>query len=303
MKTTLTFLALFACYFGSFSQFYQQYFDGADTSAWNSIIVEIEADSNNLWQVGPPLKVIFDSASTDPNVIITDTAQFLAGANVSRFGFRIATQSWGWGILALQWVQKLDMPHGMAGGLVEFSTDYGLTWENSFTSPYVYNFYGFLPQNQSTLWTGEEGFSGQDSSWRDIWLCYDLSWAGLVDSMDVRFTFKADSTGENYEGWMIDNLLCHLTIGHTLKEVPKDDHLLVYPSVTSGRIHILASKIEPEDYIERIEVMDALGRIVESVGPCPTRFWMDLQQHAPGNYYVRVKTPSRTETAKVVLTR
>jgi hypothetical protein len=304
MKTTLTFLAILACYIYSFSQsYYQQYFDGADTSAWNSIFVHIEADSNNLWQVGTPQKTIFNAPATIPNVIVTDTINSPSGANLSRFEFKIGTQVWGWGILALQWMQKLDMPPGLAGGIIEFSVDTGQTWQNAFNNPYVYNFYGYQPGNHDTLFTGEEGFSGQDTSWRDIWLCYDLSWMFGIDTIGVRFTFKADSVAEGYEGWMIDNLLAHITFGHTLKEVPKDDHLLVYPSVTSNRIHILAAKHALEDYIERIEVMDPMGRIVESIGPCPTRFWMDLQHLTPGNYYVRVTTPHGTETSKVVLMR
>ena len=169
-------------------QSYQQYFDGADTSASNSILIQLDTASTNIWQVGQPLKIIFDSAATAPNAIVTDTNHIYPKNNISRFTFKV--KPWTpWGILAIQWKQKLDMEKHHAGGVIEYSIDTANTWTNIFNDPHVYNLYGFLPANQDTLWTGDVAFSGTDSSWRDVWLCFDMSWLSFNDSIYFRYTF------------------------------------------------------------------------------------------------------------------
>jgi len=105
----------------SVGQTITQYFDGADTSALTSILIDIEPDTQNLWQIGPPQKTLFDTAFTAPNAIVTDTINRLQSRNISRFVVRIPDTALRWGILALQWVQKLDMAYDLQGGMVEFS--------------------------------------------------------------------------------------------------------------------------------------------------------------------------------------
>src|SRR4051812_44380034 len=109
ISTLIIFILFFTC--KSDAQFFQQFFDGADTSVSNSIIIEYDTSSSNIWQVGAPHKNIFDSASTRPNAIVTDTSAFYPVNNVSRFSFVVLP--WvTWGIYALQWNQKIDMDPG-----------------------------------------------------------------------------------------------------------------------------------------------------------------------------------------------
>ena len=169
-------------------QTYSQYFDGADTSAFNSLLINIDTSSSNIWQIGQPQKIIFDTAATFPNAIVTDTSNYYPTNNTSSFSFGVDPQWFGWGILALQWKQKLDMDIDYDGGIIEFSSDTGNTWKNVFNNPYVYNFYGFDTANQDTLISGDYAFSGTDSTWKDIWLCFDLSWLSFSDSLMFRYT-------------------------------------------------------------------------------------------------------------------
>ena len=158
----------------SFCQYeFYQYFDGADTNEFSSILIDIDTASSNIWQIGAPQKSIFDSAATTPNVIITDTINYYPSNNTSSFQYTIIPWT-TWGILAIQWKQKLDMDFGKDGGIIEFSVDGGNTWQSAFDNPYVYNFYGFDTNNVDTLQTGEDAFTGVDSTWKDIWLCYDM---------------------------------------------------------------------------------------------------------------------------------
>ena len=303
MKTTIFFgLLSFISPFFANSQTYSQYFDGADTSTWNSIFVELDPDTSNIWQIGPPQKTIFNTAATAPNVMVTDTINFYTTNNSSNFTFYIEPNWFGYGgILALQWKQKLDMDKGHDGGVIEYTVDGGNTWENVFNNPYVYNFYGFDMANQDTLMNGEYAFSGSDTTWKDIWLCFDLYWLTFVDSLQFKFTLKSDSIDNSKEGWMIDNLLAHITIIHTINELEQEEYLKIFPNPTTGRIDIQAKKLDEFHIIEKIELFNAEGRLVQEYGISPTKFYLDINDQPNGVYFLKIQTNLKTEIHKVVL--
>lgn len=305
LKLLLTSVALIFSYSATNAQgYYTQYFDGADTSSWSSIFIKTDTAAGNVWQVGKPQKMIFDSASTLPNALVTDTINFYPANNISRFQVKFATVQWSpAGILALQWKQKIDLDAGQDGAIIEFSAD-DTTWQNAFNNPYVYNFYGYNTANADTLASGEYAFSGTDSTWRDIWLCFDLSWMWTIsDSITVRFTLKSDSVNNNREGWMIDNMIAHVTGIHTVKKSEHEEYLKVFPTATTGIVHIETAKLQEYHIIESIEVMNAEGKIVDRYGISPTKFYIDLSRHRNSIYYIRVKTNFKTETFKVILQR
>jgi len=283
--------------------FYQQYFDGADTSASNSVLIEILPDSTNIWQVGKPNKTIFNGAATVPNAIVTDTINFYPVNNTSSFKATIIT-SWftPWGIFALQWKQKLDMDQNTDGALIEFSYDNGATWYNAFNNPYVYNFYGFQPSNQDTLPGGQACFSGTDTTWRDIWLCMDKSWmSSMGDTIDFRFTLQTDSIHNNKEGWLIDNMLAHITWVHTVGEIKSDKYFNVYPNPANDLIHIDTKKLREFHLIETMELISANGQVVERWSNIPTRFFIDTRKYTNGTYTLKIKTNKHQETFPMVI--
>ncbi|HEX8517564.1 MAG TPA: T9SS type A sorting domain-containing protein [Bacteroidia bacterium] len=278
-----------------------QYFDGADSSYYNSLFVHIDNTVNNIWQVGKPQKVIFDSAATLPNAMITDTTNNYPQGNTSSFTFHTEPYMTH-GILAIQWKQKLDMEKDHAGGIIEFSVDYGTTWQNAFNNPYVYNFFGFEEENVDTLASGEYAFSGTDSTWKDIWLCYNMSWLwGSADSVKVRFTFKSDSLVSGKEGWMIDNMNTHFTFAHPVKEVTMSDEFNVYPNPASNRINIQLKAEEEYHIIELMELIDSQGRRVGEWKNIPTRFWIETGKYPAGSYYLKIKTNLRSKTVPVMI--
>jgi len=290
----------------SSAQFYTQYFDGADTSLYNAILIDIDPDSSNVWQIGTPQKTIFNSAATQPNAIVTDTINFYPTNDTSRFIAKVYLNSWTWGIFALQWKQKLDMDTSFDGGIIEYSTDSGSTWINVFNNPYVYNFYGYDSLNADTLSGGEYAFSGTDSTWRDIWLCFDMSWLQQFqwnDTLLFRFTLLSDSVNNNKEGWLIDNMLSHITIVHTIKETEQDKYLNVYPNPANNIVHIQAEKIMDFHIIEQMELVDPLGRVVEKWTNIPTKFWFDASKYNDGLYFLKVKTNLKSENIPLVISK
>jgi len=282
------------------SQEQQQYFDGADTIVGQSIFINLDTSVTNIWQIGPPQKRIFDAATTLPNVLVTDTINNYPINNNSSFSFPVNSDLINWGILAVQWTQKLDMDHGKDGGLIEYSTD-GTNWENVFNSSYVYSFYGFENENKDTLENGTPVFTGVDSLWRDIWLCFDGSWVSSQDTLQFRFTLTSDSIDNNREGWMIDNLLNHITFIHTLSEVEQKEYIRLYPNPTSGIVNIETQKINEFHIIENMQLFNVEGKLVESFGTSPTKFSIDISDHPRGVYFLKINTNLKTETVRIVL--
>lgn len=285
-----------------YAQEHYQYFDGADTMSY-SLQIEIDTSYNeNIWQIGEPQKALFDSAYSPPNVIMTDTINFYPINNESSFQFTIIDPSiYGAGIFAVQWMQKLDMDPGTDGGVVEFSVDNGLTWENAFISPYIYNFYGHDPSNENVTYDGTPCFSGQDSTWRDIWLCIDNSYLDLFDTVTFRYTIYTDDEDNSREGWMMDNFRAHITWVHTINENPQTEYLRAYPNPTEdGLVQIEAKKTQDFHIIEYMAVMDMEGKVLKEYEMVPTKFRIDIGDLPKGNYLLTVQTNLKTETFKIV---
>lgn len=280
---------------------YFQYFDGADTSSWNSLIMHIDTNADNIWQIGPPQKGIFDLAATVPNVIVTDTINFYSPDNNSVFSFSLYEESFYPGILAMQWKQKLDMSSGQDGGIIEFWNGQVGQWQNVFNNPYVYAFYGYLPENADTLQNGEHCFSGTDSAWRDIWLCFDINWLTYLDTLKFKYTFKSDEVAEEKEGWMMDNFMAHVTIIHSVNEKEQFEYVDVWPNPTQGRISINTRKSDDFHIIEKLELYNILGTLLQSFEYVPTRFFIDISDYPDGVYFLRVETNKKTETKRLVL--
>ena len=110
----------------SYSQgYYEQYFDGADTTS-QSVQISFGTDSNNVWQIGPPQKTLFNAAATEPNVLVTDTINPYITGDTSMVVATAPLEGIGW-ILAVEWMQKLDLDTNLAGAVLEYSLDDGQT--------------------------------------------------------------------------------------------------------------------------------------------------------------------------------
>jgi hypothetical protein len=282
---------------------YYQYFDGANTNPANSIIVGIQTSSTNIWQIGKPQKTLFSSASTTPNVIVTDTINKYPVNNVSTFTFAIKNPSFPSpaAITAIRWKQKLDMDQGLDGGIVEYSTNSGVTWVNSFNNPNVYMFYGFQPANKDTLPSGEFCFSGTDNNWRDIWLCLGPSVTVVNDTIMLRYKFKSDSVNTLKEGWMMDNFMAYFTMMHPVKSISQEENLVVYPNTTSGILNVETKKHGDKGYIMFVELYDMSGKLLESYGQNSSKVVLDISKYPDGLYNLRVVSNAITTDFPVVL--
>jgi hypothetical protein len=284
--------------------YYVQDFDGANTTPSTSIMVTIQTSSTNIWQIGKPQKTLFSSASTTPNVIVTDTINNYPSKNVSSFTFPVVNTYWPsvtWAIWAVRWKQKLDMDQGLDGGIIEYSTNSGNTWLNAMNTPTVYNFYGYQPANKDTLPSGEFCFSGTDNVWRDIWLCFSNSVTAANDTLLLRFTFKSDSVNTNKEGWMIDNMMAYMTNIHPVKQASQAEYINVYPNITNGIVNVEAKKYREDDVILKMELLNAEGKIIESYGQNKMKVVLDISKHPPGLYHLNITTNVKSASQTILL--
>ncbi len=305
-KNIILFFILLFSSFNLLSQNYTQYFDGADTNynhllTTPSIKIEFNPGSNpNIWQIGKPQKNIFNSYSTVPNVIVTDTINLYAKNDTSSFQF--LTICWSQcDIRTLRWKQKLDYVNNEDGGKVEFSVDGGLNWQNAFNNPNVYNFYGFNLANKDTLLNGDVVFSGTDTSWADIWLCFRNPFISGFDSLMFKFTSITGHSTLSKEGWMIDNLMSNCTVLHTLQDVNKDKYLYIYPNPSNNILHIDLKKNFKDIIIEEIELINSFGEIIDKWQKIKSKLDIYTNNYPNGNYFLKIKTNYITENIAIVI--
>ncbi len=280
------------------AQYGSQYFDGQEGMHYFT-----DSTANNLWQIGPPQKLLFNEASTAPNVAITDTLEYYPENNESILTIEVVNDSGYFGeYTTFNWVQKIDFGLSNDGGIVEFKANDTSDWVNIFDNPFVYEVFGFDEANLGVLSSGDMAFSGTDLTWRHLWMCLDANFFYTEDTLHFRFRMVSDEVPSEHEGWMIDNLHFQSVTPHTLEDlVPEGTYMSIGPNPSSGRIQILTEKLPDYHIIESIEVWNMQGQAVRQYGKSPTKFWIDIGDLPKGVYFLKVKTNLREETFKVLL--
>lgn len=301
MKTLLLCLFTSLLYYSN-AQYLLQYFDGSDTIPGQALFVEF--DTTGIWQIGEPEKTYFDTAYTVPNVLITDTLNPLPDSTDAYFWFTYDLQNYQGGVIALQWTQKLDLDTNTEVAIIEFSTDTMQTWQNVFYHPDIDNFYGYLSSSEGTHHqTGDIGFTGTDTIWRDIWLCfgYDFIYNYNIDTLNFRYRILTDTVEHQSEGWMIDNFLVHETWFHTIGEISDEDTFTAFPTETSGPLKVVCSKKGSPLVIDHVELIDMSGRVMREYKPESTNFELDLSRFPAGQYKLKIITDQGFDVCPVII--
>jgi len=275
----------------------QQFFEGPDMNQYPFEPTIDTTHGLSAWQIGTPSKTVFDSAYSLPRAIMTDTMNPVSSLDTARFEF-VVDQNYLWSpaIYGFQWMQKLDFP-SETYGLVEFTTD-GIQWRNVFNDPYVYNWYGWDATNVDTLSGGEIVFTGQDTVWRNLWLCIYYDFSGIFEYR-IRFTVWSNAETGPADGWMMDNFYLNETIVHVLKEPQMPEPILVYPTETDGRVNIRIDHNSFQDHISALRLIDLEGRVLQEYADLPPKFWIEFTDQAPGWYIVEVQTKKHHEQYRV----
>lgn len=251
MKKLALLTLLFGIYSISFSQITKDLYD---TLPWDTItfekqyeFLEIDTFPQNIWQIGQPQKVYFDSSYSAIKAIVTDTVTSYPIDNHSYFDIKIGEFNYNYYYMyyvGMEIKHKFDTDTLKDGGYISVSYDNGLTWMNIIND--TSDYYDIKPSDNDwwpntslysetdTLYNGEFGFSGKSEGWQTTFFSWyyipvknDLNW---VDTTLIRFNFISDNIDNNKEGWMIDDIkLCSVDLGSAYNE-NKVEEFSIYPN-------------------------------------------------------------------------
>ena len=180
----------------------------------NKVVIDT-AEHPNIWQIGRPQKIYFDSAYSRPNAIVTDTVGYYPSGNMSSFTIEVKKNKDSiyhtcWGTARLSFWHKYDTDTLFDGGYVEIQYDSSNVWTNVINDPGAWlgeqNFYGLT----DTILGNIPAFNGRSNGWvlSDInwlWMAFTKS-EGFHYDVKIRFVFQSSTKKVSREGWIIDNI-------------------------------------------------------------------------------------------------
>jgi hypothetical protein len=234
MKKILIIVGLIMCCYAVNAQFINDFitFETPDS------LVRIDtALAGNIWQIGQPQKVFFDSAYTVPNAIVTGLVNNYPKGNYSTFTVKITDTSEGWipyraGVI---YVHKFDTDSLHDGGYIEDSYDGGSTWMNIENDPFA--LFHYYPEQVSdpVIANGNFAYTGRSTSaygFANGWRQDQLMWCfpGMQHPVYLRFVFFSDTIQTNHEGWMVDNIQVYSDICEGINELNDPALLTISPN-------------------------------------------------------------------------
>jgi len=290
----------------SLTHYLVDYIDAYDIGYIDSLAtIIIDTSGTRLWQTGNTLKPVFSNDTTRSHGIMTDTLHPYP-ANVSDF-FVIKMYNAPPNPIIDVWHEyQTDPVH--AGGIIEFSTDSGLSWVNivECSSIYAQNIYSVT----DTLLSGEPAFAGnsggqQLSHFQFITCvgskplstgCY-LGYGYETSNIFVRFRFMSDFTTDTLSGWKIDSIMiedpgCY---GGYVSQTNKRRALQVYPNPSYEGLF----SFSPFDDEVRfsIEIYNNMGNKVLTM---PYKHTIDLSKEPCGMYFYKVSDGHVYYTGKLL---
>ncbi|MCX6283107.1 MAG: T9SS type A sorting domain-containing protein [Bacteroidetes bacterium] len=252
MKKLFILIALALITVSSFGQF-EWNINFEDPIPIERIFIDTISNTINIWQIGIPGKIMFNSAHSPIHAIITDTLNPYRVNDTSRFVITHVRQGPNGGneSLLLDFYFKINTDSLSDYGSIEVSIDHGTSWINLLTQDSVY---GFRWLSQKPVLTGTKNswthYSEELSS-----LTYNV---GYSDTLLFRFTFISDNIQTNKEGWIIDDLLFH-DYWEGMNEVQNDNLISISPNPASKYILIRANKLASRP---RVQIINFTGQIL-----------------------------------------
>lgn len=242
--------------------------------------LRIDTASNNLWKIGNPHKIIFNSNGGANKVMITDTINNYLVNNHSKFIFKSEFNYLEGFNFIISFKHRFDTDTLKDGGYVELSIDNGQTWYNVIDSnmPFQYqyaqseNFY----TSSDSLIDSKVGFSGYSSDWivsRFQWLISFPLKKDVNDTLLFRFNFISDSIDDGREGWIIDDFEIQMAHFSGLKEENLHINAMIVPNPNSGTFNIELNK---NIAIQELKLLDEIGRTVQLLDAKSKSFQLNL---------------------------
>ena len=315
-KTIILIVSLFIS-FGGYSQIMPGYsisdslnFVVADSSTYPSVIMPDTAASP-LWQLGSTHKLFFDSGSAPVRGLMTDTVNHYPAHANNWFTLKLYPLK----INEIVTIWHRFQPSGHAGGLVEFSADSGVTWQNvkgdcNMDSGSIGGIFGLYTDNFYRAWDSLPGQGAAFMGSSHGTICSRFQFFNVIPlklttisctyepsaNILVRFRFYSDAVTDTLSGWMIDSFsTTEAFYPGKVADVNKVNELLISPNPShDGIFHF------PElgNGTERsLEIYNQVGQLVRSTAYTQV---LDLSGLPAGLFFYKVKGSGETYTGKII---
>jgi hypothetical protein len=293
MKKSLTLLLICLTSSLAFSQNWGDDYciDFDDQENRDHLFIDTLNYPGNIWQIGHPWKVAFDSAQSAPNVIVTDTINSYPVNNNSAFIIKdLATEGMIMGIEVFWGYYNVQTDSLNDYGKIEFSPDKGITW---------YDLIADTLYRASWEWFSYEPvLTGNSGGWKffeilmyDIASVFDIH---IGDTVMYKFSFVSDSIPENLDGIMYDNL-CFWEFIEGISEIRfKPIETSIYPNPSSSNFMIKFKN--PQDDSFQLNVYNARSKLMFSKeGVNGTTVGFGKENLPAGIYFYKLTNSNRNE--------
>ena len=293
-----------------FSQSLYDFYDTINFEHPSSNLV-IGTSAENIWQIGKPGKLFFDSAYTYSNAIVTDTINYYPINNYSYFELKFNFDLFKYSVFHVSFEHKFDTDTLKDGGYLNVSHDNGNTWFNIiededvrfFATPKDSNEY--LYSQQDTLFNGEKGFSGHSEGWISVgfeWFHYSSKKnleQETEDASIIRFNFISDSIPETKEGWLIDHIMIYgILAPGMIYDYGKSEVVKVYPNPVSGLVTLEFSNPINTDYLLTIYNNFGQSVLMRKVSD-EVKSLVDMGLYPPGLYLFKLSNLTNGQVSVV----
>ena len=254
------------------------FFEDRDTANYFHFNTQL----NNIWQIGTPSKIIFNSAFSPAFALLTDTLNTYPNGNISSFEFVIRTDDY----TEISFWHRFDTDNLADGGVVEFSTDGGSTWTNIVSSS-LFTLTNFYSRSDSISSNGNNpGFTG-NSNW-----IYSTIIKWHLDFVRFRFTFTSDNINTNKDGWMIDDFT-FICLPTGTDEIGSNSLFNIFPNPTSNFINIRSENL---NNYKRAIIKDIFGKLILVTD----KTIIDLSELNTGIYFIEISTDKMKYISRIV---
>jgi len=260
------------------------FFDLNDKDTANKYFNFDTTQVNNIWQLGVPQKLTFDSAYSSPLAFVTDTLNNYSNNNTSSILFTVSSDC-NW--FEINFMHRINTDTLIDGGTIEYSIDSGNTWINIRNANVSFSNNFYLPTSTIASNSNKAGFTGT-SGWMYSWFIGQI----ISPVVQYRFTFTSDSNDTNKDGWIIDNIS---TLGYMVgnTELESNISIKLFPNPTSN---LLSIEIENPTQFVSAAILEVGGKVLD----VSTKPIIDLSKFENGVYFIKIISSSGVFLKRVI---